>query len=520
MITRENIHTLGDLLENAAVDFENQVFIRYETDGIVYEKGYRTFAMDTRAVAHWTINKMGELGKKPHVALIGKCSYEYLTVLMGVAAAGGVAIPLDVQLSKEGFIENLKRAEADVVFFDYEYLSDVEYLEEACDCIQETICIQQRRQHFSTPQIHREFRVPTITYYAQPEDCALVIFTSGTTGHGKGVMLSHGNLLDNMFSSDDARETCLSVLPIHHVFCISGDLLLNLRYGSTLCLCDDITKFLYYIDLFQPTMMRIVPMMANSGNLYQVDYDILSDKAQDKVLYKIVFTPHAKVKAPIVRGVIYVDADTYRIQKYEGEILNYYIIDKQGKHYDMKESFSVTYTYRRGFTEVQSVSTEGAYSKKGISVNINSTLVNVGLKYYEGKKKLGASYILKNKISSLEQEVSSLRSRIAQNQGASGADKDSFGHTLTRTLSQFEQLNIEYQFAQKVLEAALNNLETTRQMSLNKSKYLVTIDNPKIPDESLWPRPFLATIVTFIVTLFLLSAVSLLISAIKEHLGI
>ena len=127
---------------------------------------------------------------------------------------------------------------------------------------------------------------------------------------------------------------------------------------------------------------------------------------------------------------------------------------------------------------------------------------------------------LKNKISSLEQEVSSLRSRIAQNQGASGADKDSFGHTLTRTLSQFEQLNIEYQFAQKVLEAALNNLETTRQMSLNKSKYLVTIDNPKIPDESLWPRPFLATIVTFIVTLFLLSAVSLLISAIKEHLGI
>ena len=65
MITRENIHTLGDLLENAAVDFENQVFIRYETDGIVYEKGYRTFAMDTRAVAHWTINKMGELGKSP-----------------------------------------------------------------------------------------------------------------------------------------------------------------------------------------------------------------------------------------------------------------------------------------------------------------------------------------------------------------------------------------------------------------------------------------------------------------------
>ena len=297
MITKENIHTLGDLLENAAVDYENQVFIRYEKDGIVYEKGYRTFAMDTRAVAHWTMNKTGELGKKLHVAIIGKCSYEYLTVLMGVAAAGSIAIPMDVQLSKEGFIENLNRAEADIIFFDYEYLSDAEYLMEACDCVQEIICLQQRKEHYCTPQIHREYRVPSFEYTADPGDCALVIFTSGTTGHGKGVMLSHNNLLDNMFSSDDARETCLSVLPIHHVFCISGDLLLNLRYGSTICLCDDITKFLYYIDLFQPTMMRIVPMMAKmlinrvaiaAKKHPEQDLDYLKAQIMGSRLHKIV----------------------------------------------------------------------------------------------------------------------------------------------------------------------------------------------------------------------------------------
>lgn len=127
---------------------------------------------------------------------------------------------------------------------------------------------------------------------------------------------------------------------------------------------------------------------------------------------------------------------------------------------------------------------------------------------------------LKNKISSLEQEVSSLRSRIAQNNVGVSSDNGSLGNVLSRTLSEFEQLNLEYQFAQKVLEAALNNLEITRQHSLSKSKYLVTIDNPKLPDEALWPRPFFATIITFVVTIFLLSAVSLLISAIKEHLGI
>lgn len=128
---------------------------------------------------------------------------------------------------------------------------------------------------------------------------------------------------------------------------------------------------------------------------------------------------------------------------------------------------------------------------------------------------------LKNKISSLEKEVSSLRSRIAQGNSAV-VDKEAgaFANVLTRTLSEFEQLNLEYQFAQKVLESALNNLETTRQLSLNKSKYLVTIDNPKIPDESLWPRPFVASIVTLMVSIFSLSAASLLVAAIRDHLGI
>ena len=262
MITKNNVHTLYDLLETAAVDYENQVFLRYEKDGIIYEKGYRTFAMDTRAVTAWMAHKNEEVGRKLHVALLGKCSYEYLTVLMGVANAGSIAVPLDVQLSKESLEENLRRAEVDILFFDYDYLSDAEYLKERIENIQGIICIQQRKAHFSTPQIHREYRTPAFDVEVNPDDCAVVIFTSGTTGHGKGVMLSHANLLDNLFSSDDGQETCLSVLPIHHVFCISGDLLLTLRYGSTLCLCDDVTKFLYYIDLFQPTMLRIVPMMA------------------------------------------------------------------------------------------------------------------------------------------------------------------------------------------------------------------------------------------------------------------
>ena len=150
----------------------------------------------------------------------------------------------------------------------------------------------------------------------------------------------------------------------------------------------------------------ILPLMPNSENLYHVDYDILSDKAQDKVLYKIVFTPHADVKKPIVRGVIYVDADTYKILKYEGDILNCDIIIYFYKERVASDhSFSVTYTYQRGFMEVQSVISKGSYSVHGVLVNINSTLVNVGRKYYKGKKKLSRDSNLRNKISSVDYDA-------------------------------------------------------------------------------------------------------------------
>ena len=150
----------------------------------------------------------------------------------------------------------------------------------------------------------------------------------------------------------------------------------------------------------------ILPLMANSENLYHVDYDILSDKAHDKVLYKIVFTPHADVKKPIVRGVIYVDADTYKILKYEGDILNSDIIIYFYKERVASDhSFSVTYTYQRGFMEVQSVISKGSYSYHGVLVNINSTLVNVGRKYYKGKKKLSRDSNLRKKISSVDYDA-------------------------------------------------------------------------------------------------------------------
>lgn len=51
MITFNNTKTIYDLVKRVGTEFENQVFVRYEKDDTIYEKGYGTYTLDTMAVA-------------------------------------------------------------------------------------------------------------------------------------------------------------------------------------------------------------------------------------------------------------------------------------------------------------------------------------------------------------------------------------------------------------------------------------------------------------------------------------
>lgn len=271
MVTLENTQTLYGLVKQAASEYSSKVFMRYERNDEIIERTYSDLKADMDAVANWVKEKNDSRGRKLHAAIIGKCSYRYVAVLFGITAAGSVAIPMDVQLSKEGFVDELNRADADILFYDWEYRSQVDVIREQCPRIKYYVCIQNLYRSAterveSVSGIISGYKGKKFESDVKPDDLALIIYTSGTTGKGKGVMLSHGNLIDNVFCCDEATdqsdEICMNVLPIHHVFCISGDLLLVIRYGSILSLCPDLGKMIDYIQLFKPTSIRAVPMMS------------------------------------------------------------------------------------------------------------------------------------------------------------------------------------------------------------------------------------------------------------------
>ena len=292
----EDTKTLWDLVQNAAKTFGDKIFLRWEKDDIVYEKSYIEMAAASKAMAAWAAEQRELSGGRPsHVALLGRNSYEYLAALFGVTGAGSVAVPVDVQLSNEILVDNMNRADVEVVFYDWEFESRASYIRENCPNVKQIICLQRIRRRVSVPTLLEEFADAEFTSAAKEEDCALIIFTSGTTGSAKGVMLSQANCIDNIYCNDDLgdqyNEVALNVLPINHVFCLNGDVFTLFRYGTTLAICNDLKKMFHYIELFQPSYIRMVPMMLKAVNSrlqmsLKQDSSLTPADARQKVLGK------------------------------------------------------------------------------------------------------------------------------------------------------------------------------------------------------------------------------------------
>ena len=102
------------------------------------------------------------------------------------------------------------------------------------------------------------------SFSPDPDSLCTIMFTSGTTGKSKGVMLTHRNMAENATCLDmklPERSVVLTVLPIHHAYCLSMDILKGFSLGAILCINDSLLRVAKNIKLFQPNMILMVPLM-------------------------------------------------------------------------------------------------------------------------------------------------------------------------------------------------------------------------------------------------------------------
>ena len=269
-IKKQNVKNMFDLLKNAAENFCDKTFIKWQEEEEILEKSFLETFKDSEKIARYIASFEKILGHRVHAALIGSASYEYVCSMFGVFGGNGVAIPIDNQISRENLIKNLSKADVDVVFFDFKYRSFATYVKKQITSRKiKFICLQDVDYENNFYSIINSDLGKAALPEIDPLKEALIIFTSGTTGVQKGVMLSHLNQLSAIFSFDmpshpipQSDEILLSILPIHHIYALNGNFLMPLKYGSTVCLCLDLKKLQNSIQVFNPTQIFMVPMIA------------------------------------------------------------------------------------------------------------------------------------------------------------------------------------------------------------------------------------------------------------------
>ena len=166
---------------------------------------------------------------------------EWGLAYLSVLAAGAVVVPLDAQLREQELGELLATAEATHAIGDARHLPLLDGARAARRPALRLISLDPDAGIAYWDQAQREFAsAPPPPPRAEPNDVAVLLFTSGTTGQAKGVMLSHANLLSNVEAVVRTLEfgpadRFLSILPLHHTFESMGGLLCPLRVGASVC---------------------------------------------------------------------------------------------------------------------------------------------------------------------------------------------------------------------------------------------------------------------------------------------
>jgi len=214
------------------------------------------------AVSRWLYSQGIRIGDK--VAVTGKNSPEWAVAYLGILFAGATVVPIDYQLKQEEIELLIKTADVNILFVDEE--KHGRFIEQPGQ-LKTIISLKKGVGTYiyglDGPEAHIEQAAET--------DLAAILFTSGTTGNPKGVLLTHKNLVSDCYIAQSNlniyhTDVFYALLPIHHSYTMLAVFIEALSVGAEIVFGKRIVTKAILKDLkeAQVTMFLGVPMLFNA----------------------------------------------------------------------------------------------------------------------------------------------------------------------------------------------------------------------------------------------------------------
>ncbi len=226
-------------------------------------------------------------------AIIGANSYGWVNTYFSLMAIGAVTVPCDKEMLPADLLGIIERSESSFVFYGGEISEKIKEMKAARPditwiCINGKALDEDMTRRVLIAKGADLYESGDNSYYDYEIDAdrmASIVFTSGTTGKGKGVMLSQTNILSDM--SQGMYNFCITpktlcVLPLHHTFGSTVNIVGHYALGCHVYISSGIKYFLKEMKEQQPTHLVLVPLFVET--VYKRIWATAEKNGQDKLL--------------------------------------------------------------------------------------------------------------------------------------------------------------------------------------------------------------------------------------------
>lgn len=301
------VESIKEMLDLAVKEAGNKNAFEYKNGDKIVKITYKQYVDDINSLgtALASLNMHNK-----HVAIIGENSYKWLTVYLCMLQSTGVFVPIDRELTCLDVINVLKHSDSEVLFFSKKYAQYIPEIKKAIPNIKYYIGLDVKKDEDNIlsydllKESGKKLLDKKSTIYTDLKDdennLKLLVYTSGTTGNPKGVMLTEHNLISVVYYGlqiADIGEKCLSVLPYHHTYEAVAGILVGLHKHSTICINDSLKNVLKNLQLYKPDYIYLVP--AFTEVFYKSIWNNAQKTGKDKALKKMIPLSNALRKTGI-----------------------------------------------------------------------------------------------------------------------------------------------------------------------------------------------------------------------------
>lgn len=256
--------TVKDLLKQCSKEYKNKTVFSYKD---IYKKQINVSYKETEKIVATIGNKMLSNNIiKSHCALIGELSFQWIMIYLSIISSGNIVVPIDHNLNITEILNLINTSKCKYVFISQKAYNKI--ISNNISNNLSFIIFNNLENEYNTSHIYELIMsgYDTKLYNAvdiNTSDLCEIVYTSGTTGISKGVMLSQKNIIVNAIEANklvDFTDRTMCFLPPHHTLCTTINILAHYIRGSYIYLSSGLKYLEKEYKEVSPKHLLMVPL--------------------------------------------------------------------------------------------------------------------------------------------------------------------------------------------------------------------------------------------------------------------